>query len=59
MKCKDCGKKFVKVVTRPQLDGSRLSQWRCKGCRCKMVTSERIIAIQRVAVKRPDIASVC
>jgi transcriptional regulator NrdR family protein len=59
MKCKDCGKKFVKVVTRPQRDGSRLSQWRCKGCSTKMVTVERILAIQRASVKRPDMESVC
>jgi transcriptional regulator NrdR family protein len=57
MKCKDCGKKFVKVRTRPQHDGSRLSQWQCKGCKTRMVTVERIIAIQRTAVKMPDIAS--
>jgi transcriptional regulator NrdR family protein len=57
MKCKDCGKKFVKVRTRPQRDGSRLSQWKCKGCKAGMVTVERIIAIQRAAVKRADVAS--
>jgi methylthioribose-1-phosphate isomerase len=52
MKCSICGKKFIKIRTRPQHDGSRLCQWKCKGCTipCKMVTREQILCIQRPRV---------
>ena len=51
MKCGECGGKWVKVYTRPRSGNERLCQWRCKGCGAKMVTVERVIAIQRASVK--------